>query len=124
MGTNVETTVHSQALIRVEDLAGLFSVLHDGTIDDATADGADLFLLVKIGYLAARIRPDLTTFGIRLCDVQDLTFATWPNDPMAGPDILRISPNAVSSEPARSSRVDWRLRAISRLQERTTAAVH
>jgi len=84
--------MHSQAVTGLEDLAGLFSVLHDGTIVDAMTDGTDgtdLVLLVKIPYLAARIQTGLTTFGIRFSSVEDLTLATWPNDPAAVPDILR-----------------------------------
>jgi hypothetical protein len=72
----------------VEDIAELFSTLHDGVVVDASTDGGDLVMRVKITYLAERIEADFTTFTVRLFQVEDIGFLTWPNDAASAPQTL------------------------------------
>ena len=67
----------------------LFNIFHDGVISDALFVDQGLQLNVRIAYLARRIAPDFTTFAVRLGGVEDLSFATWPKDLTAPPEILR-----------------------------------
>ena len=69
----------------VNDLAELFSIFHDGVVTEASALDHDLQLTVKISYLAQRIQPHLTTFTVRLHQLEDLGFSTWPKDSAAPP---------------------------------------
>lgn len=73
----------------VEELADLFSILHDGVIVEAVVENRDLTLRVEIRYLTQRIRSDFTTFVVRLAGVEDLAFTTWPNDASLLPQLLR-----------------------------------
>jgi transcriptional regulator with XRE-family HTH domain len=85
---DLQREMHPQVVTGLEKLGDLFSILHDGAIVQATTDGPDLVLQVEITYLAARIQQGLTTFGVRLSNVEDLRFATWPNDPRATANVL------------------------------------
>ncbi len=70
------------------DLAELFSILHDGVIVEASAVDGDLVMRVEISYLAERIHPGFTTFAVRAHQVEDLAFVTWPKDEAAAPQML------------------------------------
>lgn len=73
----------------VGDLAELFSLFHDGVIVDASGDGHDLELRVRITYLAERIAPGFTTLIVHIHEVEDLAFVTWPKEPSAAAQTLR-----------------------------------
>jgi len=73
----------------VGEIAELFSLFHDGVIVEASGEGHDLELRVRIAYLAERVAPGFTTFVVRIHGVEDLAFVTWPNEASAGPQTLR-----------------------------------
>lgn len=72
-----------------DELAELFNILHDGVINEASFVDRDLLLTVQISHLAQRIAPNLTTFSVRLDRVEEMSFATWPKDSGAAPEVLR-----------------------------------
>lgn len=72
-----------------DDLAELFSILHDGVISEASFVDQDLLLTVRISYLAQRIAPNCTTFSVRLDRVEDMSFTTWPKESGAASEVLR-----------------------------------
>jgi hypothetical protein len=75
-------------IVGIEELAGLFSVLHDGVVQHAELDDGELLLRVRVTYLAGRVQEGFTTFAVRLSGVEDLAFSTWPKDAEAAPRLL------------------------------------
>ncbi|TFW01534.1 hypothetical protein E4K72_14250 [Oxalobacteraceae bacterium OM1] len=70
------------------NIAALFSILHDGTIDSFSRVGNTATLKVGIRYLAAQLDPSFEGFTVTLTDVTGMTFSTWPTDPTASPRTL------------------------------------
>lgn len=61
-----------------QDLADMFSIFHDGTIEAWTLSDGVLSLVVDIPYLANRVHSSYEQFTIQLVNVDSLTFKTWP----------------------------------------------
>lgn len=64
------------------------SAFHDGIILEASSAERDLSLRVRITYLAQRIEPASKFFFVRLHDVRELAFETWPEDDSLAPETL------------------------------------
>lgn len=71
-------------LTRVQDIASLFSILHDGRICHWDGTSERLQLRVFCDYLAQLINPAFEHFTVELDHVEQLAFRTWPN-PFDGP---------------------------------------
>jgi hypothetical protein len=81
-----------------EDLSEIFSIFHDGEIVNYASDGSDLELKVEIMYLAERVDPDYRSFQLRLHNVRDINFETWPKDSAAEPAKLFSIPQIFEPE--------------------------
>ncbi len=77
-------------IIGVENISGIFSIFHDGSIIHYASNGSDLELDVEILYLAERVNTNYQTFHLTLRNVRDLVFKAWSKDFSAEPD-LRLS---------------------------------
>jgi len=86
--------MQTEMISGTDDLAALFNIFHDGVITEASFVDQDLLLNVRISYLAQRIAPDFTTFAVRLDRVEEVSFATWPKDSTASPEVL-LDPSAI-----------------------------
>jgi hypothetical protein len=71
-----------------ENLRDIFSIFHDGGISSCRREGESLLMEVEIQYLAERINPDFRKFMVRLNDVKNLSFSTWPSDLKSPPVLL------------------------------------
>ena len=71
-------------LTQAQDIADLFSVLHDGRICQWDGTTERLRLRVFCDYLARLIDPAFEHFTVELHQVSLLAFRTWPN-PFDGP---------------------------------------
>ena len=65
------------AIVGSEDIARMFSVLHDGSITDATAKDGCFSLCIEIRYLAEQIDNSFTYFSVELLSNDDLCSARW-----------------------------------------------
>ena len=75
-------------LTQAQDIASLFSILHDGRICHWEGTTERLRLRVFCDYLAQLIDPTFEHFTVELDQVEQLAFRTWPN-PFDGPvDVL------------------------------------
>ena len=80
-----------------EDIRDIFSFFHDGSITHAKRVGSDLILEVEIQYLAKRINSSFEKFYIRLVNVRDIRFTTWPRDSQSPP--LEIADTSLIFKP-------------------------
>ena len=62
------------------DICDLFCMLHDGTIVSHRHTGDSLALDVEIPYLAERIQPTFTLLHLKLENVRNLSFRSWPRN--------------------------------------------
>ena len=60
-----------------EEVARIFNLLHDGSIEEAEARGGALRLKVAIPYLAESADPGRAFFILELAACSDLTFTAW-----------------------------------------------
>ncbi|MCB0063205.1 MAG: hypothetical protein KDE19_13875 [Caldilineaceae bacterium] len=72
-----------------QHICNLFSFFHDGVVAYVVHEGSDLLLEIEIQYLAERIESSYKKFLVRLSQIQDILFKTWPNDPKSDPKVLR-----------------------------------
>ncbi len=70
-----------------ENIRDIFSIFHDGGILSCRREDDSLLMEVEIEYLAERINPDFRKFMVRLDDVKNLSFSTWPSD-LKSPAVL------------------------------------
>jgi hypothetical protein len=61
----------------VEQMAEVFTILHDGTIEDWEGDKALLTLKISCVYLAERINPSFANFYIDLYDINKIELEPW-----------------------------------------------
>jgi len=61
-----------------DQLVGMFGIMHDGTIVDASWDDAYLDLKIEIPYLAKLVDKEFKHFQVRLDSVSQIEFETWP----------------------------------------------
>lgn len=64
-----------------DDIRIIFSCLHDGTIVAWSGNRDSLTLTVECAYLAERIDKAYDKFIIEMSRIDELIFATWPNEP-------------------------------------------
>lgn len=74
----------TKMITQPQEVADLFSILHDGRIDHWEGDGQRVRLRVCCDYLAQLIDPSFTYFTLELLQMQQVAFRTWPN-PLNGP---------------------------------------
>ena len=72
----------------IESIRDIFSIFHDGSLLSCVDEGGELSLEVEIEYLAKRIDPNFKRFSVRLFEVSDINFSTWPSDLAAKPATL------------------------------------
>lgn len=75
-----------------ERIANLFSIFHDGYICQANIVNSNLVLEIEITYLARRINPSFKKFVLRLFNVRDLRFTTWPSNSEMQPSEIFDTP--------------------------------
>lgn len=63
----------------LQDIADVFSILHDGCITAFEEKSKGILLTIECEYLAERISPDYERFYVELSDIEKLEFETWPN---------------------------------------------
>jgi len=66
-------------MIATEEIRGIFSILHDGTISAWTGDKILLTLTVDCLYLAERIDKSFEKFYIELSNIQKIELDPWTN---------------------------------------------
>jgi hypothetical protein len=71
-----------------ENVRDIFSIFHDGSIVAWSMNGNALMLEVEIKYLAERINPGHRKFTVRLFEINDISFSTWPGDLKSAPAVL------------------------------------
>jgi hypothetical protein len=79
----------TEEIAGLDNIAKLFSIFHDGVIVDASPQGEDLRLTVRLSYLAERVQPGFTTFTLLLRQLEELSFSTWPKESSVPPETLR-----------------------------------
>ncbi|MDQ3108895.1 MAG: hypothetical protein M3R17_03280 [Bacteroidota bacterium] len=65
-----------------EDIADLFSMFHDGGIEEMIADENGHNLKIGLTYLAERIKPEYHFFYLRLISVEKFEFVPWTDIPL------------------------------------------
>ena len=75
---------------KIEDLRDVFTIFHDGTIEETTFNSNDLVLKVQIEYLAQLIDPSFNWFELTLLKVQSLSFKPWAGSTKELTDIKTI----------------------------------
>jgi hypothetical protein len=85
-------------IVGMEGVADVFSILHDGVIEQARSERSDLVLSVAIEYLARRVDPKMRTFTVRLRAVEALDFTTWPTDAAGVPVVIEDVASIFSPE--------------------------
>jgi hypothetical protein len=75
---------------KIEDMARIFSIFHDGLVESWSLDGNDLKLAIDILYLAERIDPGYRTFYVTIFDVSHLEFKRWMNNQSPAPRLYDI----------------------------------
>jgi hypothetical protein len=71
-----------------EFIRDIFSIFHDGEIVCASLDNGNLVMDVEIQYLAERINPSYKKFIVRLENIRDMRFKTWPRDLKSEPALI------------------------------------
>jgi len=72
----------------VSEISDVFSIFHDGIIEECVPAGDDIRMRIEIRYLAMWIRSDYTHFILNLSNVTDVAFRTWPSDLKSEPQDL------------------------------------
>ncbi len=75
---------------KIEEMARIFSIFHDGLVESWSLDGNDLKLAIDILYLAERIDPGYRTFYVTIFDITHLEFERWMNDQSPAPRLYDI----------------------------------
>ena len=78
----------------LQDIADVFSILHDGFIISYESNDEKILLTVECPYLAERINADYELFYIELKGVKKLEFETWSN-PVDLPVQVLIQPKDI-----------------------------
>jgi hypothetical protein len=73
-----------------EDIKGIFSILHDGTISTWTGDKTVLTLTVECEYLAERINKYFNKFYVELFNVEEIKLDPWTN-PIGLPIVVKTT---------------------------------
>ncbi|QUY43518.1 hypothetical protein [Acaryochloris marina] len=81
-----------------ENISNVFSIFHDGDIVNGHQKNSSLLIEVEIQYLAERINPPFRKFMLRLDNVRNLHFSTWPSDWKSEPKVLRDAKTIFKSE--------------------------
>jgi hypothetical protein len=68
-------------LKKQQDLEDIFSILHDGSIEEWTGDKTKLTLKVSIIYLAELINPSFEFFYVELLNIKKIELEPWMNPP-------------------------------------------
>lgn len=61
----------------IENIAQVFSIFHDGTIESATVGGSGVEMKIEIQYLANRIDKSFSSFDLELNGCEGFRFAPW-----------------------------------------------
>lgn len=75
---------------KTEELKDVFTIFHDGTIEEATFNSKNLVLKVQIEYLAQIIDPSFNQFELTLLKVESLSFKPWTGSTKELTDIKTI----------------------------------
>lgn len=76
----------------IENIASIFSVFHDGIIQNHKFEGRDLSLTVSVLYLAQRINPAFSHFTLELQNVEGLCFRAWTETATLASPIYDVVP--------------------------------
>jgi hypothetical protein len=72
----------------IQEIADVFSILHDGTIESRTGDENRLMLKVSCIYLAERINSSFEYFYVELSNINTIELNSWPSN-MNLPPVLK-----------------------------------
>jgi len=65
----------------VENICRIFSIFHDGEIEDYQFNNGNLQLEITIPFLAKKINPQFTKFNVTLNNIKNILYTNWPDDP-------------------------------------------
>jgi hypothetical protein len=63
----------------LQNVADVFSILHDGTIVGWNGDEENLTLAIECQYLAVKINPSFDRFYVELININNLSLSPWMN---------------------------------------------